>query len=87
MNIINSAVIIEPSGELRKKSLPNYVIENTVVGDGNPPDGALKSLEDLENEHIKKVLAYTEGNRTKAAQILGISRISLLSRIKKFRLE
>jgi DNA-binding NtrC family response regulator len=87
MNIINSAVIIEPSGELRKKSLPAYVIESTVVGDGNLSDTSLKSLEDVENEHIRKILAYTEGNRTKAAQILGISRISLLSRIKKFRLE
>lgn len=87
MNIINSAVIIEPSGELRKKSLPNYVIENSVAGNGSPVDVPLKSLEDVENEHIKKILAYTEGNRTKAAQILGISRISLLSRIKKFHLE
>jgi DNA-binding NtrC family response regulator len=87
MNIINSAVIIEPSSELRKKSLPNYVIENSVTGNGGPVDVSLKSLEDVENEHIKKILAYTEGNRTRAAQILGISRISLLSRIKKFHLE
>jgi DNA-binding NtrC family response regulator len=87
MNIINSAVIVESAGELRKKSLPNYFIENAVVGDGNLAGVSLKSLQDVENEHIKKILSYTEGNKTKASQILGISRISLLSRIKKNRLE
>ena len=87
MNIINSAVIIESTGELRKKSLPNYFLENTVVGDNSLGDTPLKSLEDVETDHIKKILAYTDGNRTKASQILGISRISLLSKIKKHKLE
>ncbi len=81
MNIVNSGVIIESTGELRKKSLPNYFLEN---GFG---DVSLKSLEEVENEHIRKVLAYMEGNRTKASQILGISRISLLSKIRKYKLE
>ena len=87
MNIINSAVIIESTAELRKKSLPNYFLENTVVGDNNMGDVSLKSLEDVENDHIRKVLAYTGGNRTKASQVLGISRISLLSKIRKYKLE
>jgi DNA-binding NtrC family response regulator len=87
MNIINSAVIVESAGELRKKSLPNYFLENTVVGDGSMGDVSLKSLEDVENDHIKKVLSFTGGNRTKASQVLGISRISLLSKIRKYRLE
>ncbi|MGD0659318.1 MAG: sigma-54 dependent transcriptional regulator [Syntrophorhabdales bacterium] len=87
MNIINSAVIVESTGELRKKSLPNYFLENTVVGDNSLGDISLKSLEDVELDHIRKILSYTDGNRTKASQILGISRISLLSKIKKNKLE
>jgi DNA-binding NtrC family response regulator len=87
MNIINSAVIIESTGELRKKSLPNYFLENTAMNDSNLGDVSLKSLEDVETEHIRKVLAYMDGNRTKTSQILGISRISLLSKIRKYKLE
>ena len=87
MNIVNSAVIIESTGELRKKSLPNYFLENTVVSDNGLCDGGMKSLEDVEKEQIRKVLSYMDGNRTKASQVLGISRISLLSKIRKYKLE
>jgi DNA-binding protein Fis len=57
------------------------------VGDNSLGDMSLKSLEDVELDHIRKILSYTDGNRTKASQILGISRISLLSKIKKNKLE
>ncbi|HAR96077.1 MAG TPA: hypothetical protein DCR97_08970 [Deltaproteobacteria bacterium] len=88
MNIINSGVIIETTNELKKKSLPNYFLENTthIVDDGLS-DLRLRSLEDVERDHIKKIVSFTGGNKTKAAQILGISRISLLSKIKKYKLE
>jgi DNA-binding NtrC family response regulator len=87
MNIINSAVIVEQTGQLRKKSLPSYFLENAVADDNGMGDISLKSLEEVEKEHIRKILAHTNSNRTKAAQILGISRISLLSRIRKYKLE
>ena len=88
MNIINSAVIIESSNEIRKKSLPNYVLESTAhLVDAGPSDFALKTMEEVEKDHIKKILGYTGGNKTKASQILGISRVNLLSKVKKYRLE
>jgi transcriptional regulator with PAS, ATPase and Fis domain len=88
MNIINSAVIIESTNELRKKSLPNYFLENTAnLSDIGLIDMPLKSLNDVEKHHIKKILSYTRGNKTRAAQILGISRVSLLSKVKKYKLE
>lgn len=46
-----------------------------------------KSLTHIEREHIKRILNYTRGNRTKASQLLGISRITLLSKIHKYNLE
>jgi transcriptional regulator with PAS, ATPase and Fis domain len=87
MNIINSAVIVESTNELKKKSLPSYFLENIGFGDNEPGEAYLKTLEEVENEHIRRVLKYTGGNKTKAAQILGISRISLISRIKKQQME
>jgi DNA-binding protein Fis len=43
----------------------------------------LKTLKEIEDEHIRRILDYTGGNKTRAAQILGISRISLISKTKK----
>jgi DNA-binding protein Fis len=36
--------------------------------------------------HIQKVLQYTHHNNTRTAEILGISRVSLISKIKKYKL-
>lgn len=83
MNIINSAVIVESTNELRKKSLPSYFLEHGGPGDNGLADLSLKTLEEVENEHIRKVLNHTDGNKTRAAQILGISRVSLMARLKK----
>jgi len=83
MNIINSAVIVESSNELKKKSLPSYFLENDGFGEGGLTDVPLKTLQEIEDEHIRRVLEYTGGNKTRAAQILGISRISLISKTKK----
>ncbi|NMB98790.1 MAG: sigma-54-dependent Fis family transcriptional regulator, partial [Thermoanaerobaculaceae bacterium] len=45
------------------------------------------SLEEKEKRHIKKVLEYFGGNRTKAARALGIHRFTLIQKIRKYRLE
>lgn len=87
MNIINSAIIVEPTNELRKSSLPNYFLEannsycdfdETIV----PPP-----LTEVEKCHIRQVLEFTNHNRSKASEILGISRVNLIAKIKKYELE
>ncbi len=86
MNIINSAIIVEGSAELTKKSLPSYFLEKNNVmtpGDENVPF----SLAEMERNHIMRVLQFTENNRTKAAEILRISRVNLLAKIKKYELK
>ena len=87
MNIINSAVIIESSGEIRKNSLPHYFLETMKTSDHVENDFALKSLQDVEKDHIKKVLGLNDWNKTRASKVLGISRVSLISKIKKYNLE
>ncbi len=37
----------------------------------------LRTLEEVEREHIERVLEKTRGNKTKAAEILGVSRRTL----------
>jgi transcriptional regulator with PAS, ATPase and Fis domain len=45
-----------------------------------------KTLEDMEKEHIINVLAETEGNQTKASEILGINRKTLYKKIHRFKI-
>ncbi len=86
MNIINSAVIIESEPELHRRSLPHYFLESApapeMSGAGAPP----LSLIEMEKEHIKRALAHTQGNKSQAAKLLGISRVNLLAKIKKYQL-
>ena len=49
--------------------------------------GPLTSLEEVEREHVKRVLAATRWNKTRAAEILGVARITLYEKIRAFGLE
>ncbi|MFK8113619.1 MAG: sigma-54 interaction domain-containing protein, partial [Rubripirellula sp.] len=42
------------------------------------------TLAELEREHIERVLRYTEGNKSRAANILGIERSTLDRKLKRF---
>jgi DNA-binding NtrC family response regulator len=86
MNIINSALIVESGPELQKKSLPHYFLENSQSSPQDANGIRPLSLEDVEKQHIRKILAHTKNNRTHSARILGISRVSLISKIKKYHL-
>ena len=42
------------------------------------------SLDDLERQHIERTLKHHSGNRTRAADELGISRATLINKIRRF---
>jgi DNA-binding NtrC family response regulator len=46
-----------------------------------------ESLADAERRHLALVLRHTSGNKRKAAHLLGISRSTLLNKVRKYRLE
>jgi DNA-binding NtrC family response regulator len=49
--------------------------------------GEPDSLEAAERRHIALTLRYTGGNRRRAAQLLGISRSTLLHKVRKYDLD
>jgi DNA-binding NtrC family response regulator len=93
-NIINGAVLVETSSELQRASLPQHFLESILRVRPHPTPAAEalngladRSLEEVEREHVERVLRHTDGNRTAAARVLGISRVTLLARIRQYKLE
>ena len=58
-----------------------------VEADQQPGDGAAyRTLDEVEREHVRRVLDAAGGNRTRAAKILGVSRAGLHLKLKRFNL-
>ena len=81
-NIVARAVALAEGSQIEVKDLPPIITE----GDQDSP-GPLKSLEDLEKEHIERVLESVQYRRDQAANILGITRSTLWRKMRKFGLE
>jgi transcriptional regulator with PAS, ATPase and Fis domain len=43
-----------------------------------------RTMDELEREHIERTLRHHAGNRTRSAQELGISRATLINKIKRY---
>ncbi|OGP57515.1 MAG: hypothetical protein A2V67_06785 [Deltaproteobacteria bacterium RBG_13_61_14] len=87
-NILAGAVVLENSNSLSRRSLPPYLLKAIGPPRVVPvPSEVRKTLAKLEADHIQRVLEYTRGNRTAAAEILGISRVGLLNKMKNYGIE
>ncbi|MGO8820094.1 MAG: sigma-54-dependent transcriptional regulator [Desulfomonilaceae bacterium] len=80
-SVITKATIFLKSDEIGLQDLPPHV-----VGSKKNRISAPQSLEDLEKDHIIRVLQQTGGNQSSAAQILGINRKTLYKKIHKYGL-
>lgn len=78
-NVIERAIVLSPSGIISMKHLPRRIIEKT--GWKLYKESSLNLLE-VEKSLILKALNSTGWNQTKAAQILGISRKQLRTKMK-----
>ena len=68
---------------------PNERIDGEAVRDAlatmEPRDHSVETLADAESEQIRKVLAATGGNKSRAAQILGIERKTLYRKLERMK--
>ncbi|HEX3074036.1 MAG TPA: sigma-54 dependent transcriptional regulator [Ignavibacteriales bacterium] len=84
-NIIERAVIISEGNALKAEYLPKEISGKTARA---PLQfNTYLSLEDVEKAHIKQILDSVSGNRTKAAEILGIGITTLYRKLHAYRLE
>ncbi len=85
-NIIERGVALSRGETLAMSSLPDD-LKGFCLKTYRRQEGKFPSLEDQEKTYIRWVLEEVDGNKSKAAQILGIDRVSLWRKLKKFDLE
>ncbi len=84
-NIIERGVALAGSDTIEVSQLPDDLRELQITT-FRKKEGKIPSLEDQEESYIKWVLKEVSGNRTAAAQVLGIDRVSLWRKLKKYGL-
>ena len=85
-NIIARCVALETSDTIKKDSLPRLNPDDTNIefsGGIKDSDGLDDVMEDVERKMIENAMKKTEGNKTEAARILGITLRSLRYRLSK----
>jgi transcriptional regulator with PAS, ATPase and Fis domain len=85
-NIIERAVAIGAGPTVRDVDLPDD-LRNLTIRVFRRRDGRIPTLEEQERDYIRWVLAESNGNQTAAAQALGIDRVSLWRKLKRYGAE
>ena len=79
-HMMERLTILAPGGRIDQAAV-RYAIEQM-----DSRDSASESLADTETEQIRRVLATTNGNKSKAAKILGIERKTLYRKLERMGL-
>ncbi len=79
-NIIERAIILEQSSLITPESLPHGI---RILRIETLEPSKIKTIDELTKEYVEKVVKMLGGNRTKAAEMLGISRTSLWKILKE----
>lgn len=84
-NIIERAVTLARGKTIEAHHLPPDLQQ--MAHKLRRPTREFKTLEENERDHIAWVLEQMQGNKTKAAEILGIDRVSLWRKLKRYGME
>jgi two-component system response regulator AtoC len=85
-NVVERAVIISGGPYITPEHLPRELTEPEPPAPASMDDETPATLDFVERRHIEDVMKKTAGNQSQAARILGISRSTLISKLKKFNL-
>ncbi len=80
-NVIERSVILSDD-VLTADTLPPHFNDAATASSNNALD-----LQSIEKQHISKVLAYTKGNKTETARLLGIGLTTLYRKIEEYGLQ
>jgi transcriptional regulator with PAS, ATPase and Fis domain len=86
-NVLERAILISGKrGEIVSDDLPRNIVSSlpSITDHQKRKAGQITlRLDTMEKEHIEKVLKFAEGNKSKAARLLGISRKKLYQKIEE----
>jgi transcriptional regulator with PAS, ATPase and Fis domain len=83
-NILERAMTFAEHGKIQLEDLPDYMLKAMPE---KRQDRSISLVENAELETIKKALSEMNGNKAKAARMLGISRSGLYEKIRKYQLQ
>lgn len=85
-NIIERSLAMSNEPEIKPQHLPQEINKyKRTSPQPTQPERPACSLEESERDHIMSVLKTVDGNKTKAASVLGIDRVSLWRKLKKYQ--
>jgi DNA-binding NtrC family response regulator len=80
-SVITKALVFSDADIIMPYDLPRHLTVHQKM-----PTRPPKTLEEIEKNHIVAILSETEGNQSKAADLLGINRKTLYKKIKKYKI-
>ncbi|MBC7740884.1 MAG: hypothetical protein H7061_01725 [Bdellovibrionaceae bacterium] len=63
------------------------MMNNLVSFPGQPPEGKVQKMEDMEAKAIEAAIGQFKGNLTEAAKALGIGRATLYRKVKQYHID
>jgi PAS domain S-box-containing protein len=81
-NVLERSMIFAEQGKIKKGDLPDYLLFVTEKVSTDRP-----LLEKAEESAIQEALQKTGGNKTRASQLLGISRSVLYEKLRKYKIK
>ncbi len=83
-NVMERAVVLSKGDTITSRELPEEFIS---LKKREEPLHSLKTLSEVESEAVRNALRVCNGNKSKAARLLGISRKALYKRLKDWKIE
>jgi DNA-binding NtrC family response regulator len=75
-NAVERAMVVAQEPEIRES---DFVFKAVTA-----PNGDSKTLDEIERAHILRTLETTKWNQTRAAEVLGIDRVTLHHKLKRY---
>lgn len=85
-NVIERCVIMSDGSVIDTDLLPKEIIQNVNTSHKNLANSSL-DLANAERLHIQRVLNHTNGNKTKAAVLLGIALTTLYRKLSEYKID
>jgi DNA-binding NtrC family response regulator len=89
-NVVQHAVLVSAGPELLLQHLPqpvqDYALQAVGDAEGHASDSLHHQRDVIERNIIQRALAFNGFNRARAADMLGISRVTLYKKMKKYGL-